>query len=63
MYVKATFRAGHVGAGKYLEMTRYLKVRNPVNALDISKRLPKVKKNNMALVNCIKITEIEYSRG
>jgi hypothetical protein len=36
LYVKAIFRAGHVGAGRCYEMTRYLVVRDLLEALLIA---------------------------
>lgn len=63
MYVKAVFRGGHVGTGRYHEMTRYMIVRNLVEVLDIAKRMPRVKKNHLAVISCKPISKQEYRRG
>jgi len=63
LYVKATFRAGHVGAGRYHEMTRYLVVRDLIEVLQVAKKMPRVKKNHLALINCKTISKEEYRLG
>jgi hypothetical protein len=38
-------------------------VRNLVEALDIAKRMPRVKKNHLAVISCKPISKQEYRRG
>ena len=63
VYVKAIFRAGHVGTGKYHEMKRFLVVSSVVDVLSIAKVMPRVKKNQCALISCVKISRKEYHAG
>lgn len=63
VYVKAIFRGGHVGSGKYHEMKRYLVVPSVVEVLSVAKVMPRVKKNQCALISCVKISKKEYYAG
>ena len=63
MFVKAVLRGGHVGCGKYYEMTRYLAVDNVVNVLSIAMKMPRVKKNSLALISCEQIDRDAYLEG
>ncbi len=62
MYIKAVFRAGHVGKGKFYEMTRYLVVENIAEALSLAKTMPRVKKRR-GLISCCEITRDQYLAG
>ncbi len=63
MYAKAVFRGGHVGRGKYHEMTRYLVVNNMLDVFGVARIMPRVKKNNLALISCEQINRLEYLEG
>jgi hypothetical protein len=65
MFVKAVFKAGHVGKGKYYEMTRFLVVEKVTDAVHISKMLPRVKKkpHGQALISCHPVSYEEYIVG
>ncbi len=62
MYIKAVFRAGHVGKGKFYEMTRYLVVENITETLTLAKTMPRVKKR-MGLISCCEVTREQYLTG
>jgi len=65
LYIKAVFKAGHVGKGKYYEMVRYLKVNKINDAFELSKTMPRVKKNRrgLGLISCCEITCEQYFAG
>ncbi len=62
MYIKAVFRAGHVGLGKHYEMTRYLEVNELTEVLTLAKTMPRVKKRK-GLLSCCEITWDQYLAG
>ena len=62
MFIKAVFRAGHVGKGKYYEMARYMQVENITEALIIARTMPRVKKKR-GLISCKEISFSEYLEG
>jgi hypothetical protein len=65
MYIRAVFKAGHVGRGKYHEMVRYLEVENVIDAILLSKTMPRVKKRRQGqgLVSCHPINYKQYLDG
>jgi hypothetical protein len=63
LFVKAVLRGGHVGRGKYHEMTRFLVIDSMVDVLKIAKTMPRVKKSNLALISCEQISKAEYLKG
>ena len=63
MYVKAVLRGGHVGRGKYFEMTRYLEIDRLLDVLTVAKKMPRVKKGHLALISCEQISRLEYLEG
>ena len=63
MFVKAVFRGGHVGKGKYYEMTRYLIINSMTDVLMVARTMPRVKKNGRALISCEQISKGEYLEG
>ena len=63
MFVKAVLRGGHVGTGKYHEITRFLVVDSIVDAMSVARTMPRVKKNSLALVSCKPISKSEYLEG
>lgn len=62
MYIKAVFKAGHVGNGKYHEMVRYMSVNNINEVFVLSKTMPRVKKRR-GLISCCEITYEQYIAG
>jgi len=63
MFVKAVLKGGHVGAGKYHEMTRYLKVRDMKDLLTVANHLPRVKKSRISIIWATPIGFEEYQQG
>jgi hypothetical protein len=65
LYIKAVFKAGHVGFGKHHEMVRYLEVTELTEALALAKTMPRVKKNRrgLGLISCCEITCEQYFAG
>ena len=63
LIVKAVMRSGYVGTGNYNEKTRYLVVNSIVDAMNVAKAMPRVKKNSFALASCKLISETEYLEG
>jgi hypothetical protein len=63
LYVRAILRGGHVGRGKYFEMTRYLEINGMLDMLTLARKMPRVKKGHLALISCEQINRSEYSEG
>ena len=63
LYVRAVFRAGHMGTGKSYEMVRYLKVNDMAEVLTVARKMPRVKKSGAALVKCERISKKQYIEG
>ena len=62
LFIKAVFRAGHVGMGKHYEMVRYLVVKDINEVIDLAKIMPRVKKRR-GLISCCEITKEQYLAG
>jgi len=63
LFVKALLRGGHVGRGKYHEMTRFLEIDSLVDVLNIARTMPRVKKGHLALISCEQISRLQYLEG
>ena len=60
-YFRTVVRYGHQGYGRDVLVARYIKARDIVDALDISRLFPGVKHNHpMAVCKCASVSKEEY---
>lgn len=60
-YYKVTMRRGHVGRGYTAHITFYVWGYNSLHAMDIARKMPGVKHNELP-VSCVEISQEEFLR-
>lgn len=65
MYYKIVMEAGHMGAGKSLEMVRYYRGSNILSMYEKAHAFPRVKKKERrrGVISIQQISRLEYEEG